>query len=151
MFFRFRFWFRPKVKNILSVIHYYFNTWSKIHHNHILGLEEVLKTCKLKSSCYCDVYSEYEKYEIEDKFLTSLLAFLSNVTAPDNSEFMGKTFQAAQLTHERFLTSDSCKIFFLISAKLNFHGPLVYIVLNITYSTTLQSPFFLGCKRCFLH
>ena len=29
------------------------------------------------------------------------------------SEFMGKTFQAAQLTHERFLTTDhSCKIFF---------------------------------------
>ena len=84
MFFRFRFWFRPKVKNILSVIHCYFNTWSKIHHNHILGLEEVLKTCKLKSSCYCDVSSEYEKYRVEDKFLTSLLAFLSNVTAPDN-------------------------------------------------------------------
>ena len=29
----------------------------------------------------------------------------------DISEFMGKTFQAAQLTHERFLTIDhSCKI-----------------------------------------
>ena len=29
------------------------------------------------------------------------------------SEFMGKTFQAAQLTHERFLAIDhSCKIFF---------------------------------------
>ena len=38
------------------------------------------------------------------------------------SEFMGKTFQAAQLTHGRFLTIDhSCKIFFLIYAKLNFH------------------------------
>ena len=32
-----------------------------------------------------------------------------------SSEFMGKTFQAAQLTHERFLTIDhSCKIFFEI-------------------------------------
>ena len=32
---------------------------------------------------------------------------------PVSSEFMGKTFQAAQLTHERFLTIDhSCKIFF---------------------------------------
>ena len=31
----------------------------------------------------------------------------------DSSEFMGKTFQAAQLTHERFLTIDhSCKICF---------------------------------------
>ena len=30
------------------------------------------------------------------------------------SEFMGKMFQAAQLTHKRFLTIDhSCKIFFL--------------------------------------
>ena len=32
---------------------------------------------------------------------------------PANSEFMGKMFQAEQLTHERFLTIDhSCKIFF---------------------------------------
>ena len=31
----------------------------------------------------------------------------------DISEFMGKTFQAAQLTHERFLTIDhSYKMFF---------------------------------------
>ena len=30
-----------------------------------------------------------------------------------SSEFMEKTFQSAQLTHERFLTIDhSCKIFF---------------------------------------
>ena len=34
-------------------------------------------------------------------------------TIPHNSEFMGKKFQAAQVTHERFLTIDhSCKIFF---------------------------------------
>ena len=47
-----------------------------------------------------------------------------------SSEFMGKTFQAAQLTHERFLTVDhSCKIFSLISAQLNFHR---------TFSTTHQ-------------
>ena len=52
---------------------------------------------------------------------------------------MGKTFQAAQLTHERFLTIDhSCKIFFLISAKLNFHGPLVCITICYLYSTTHQ-------------
>ena len=32
---------------------------------------------------------------------------------PASSEFMGKTFQAAQLTHERFLTIDhSRKIYF---------------------------------------
>ena len=36
----------------------------------------------------------------------------------DPSEFKGKTFQAAQLTHERFLTIDhSFKTFFLISVK----------------------------------
>ena len=36
-----------------------------------------------------------------------------NLGISDSSEFMGKTFQAAQLTHERFLTIDhSCKIFF---------------------------------------
>jgi hypothetical protein len=36
-----------------------------------------------------------------------------NVVLPNNSEFMGKTFQAAQLTHERFLTiGHSCKIIF---------------------------------------
>ena len=37
------------------------------------------------------------------------------VDHPVVSEFMGKTFQATQLTHERFLTIDySCKIFFHI-------------------------------------
>ena len=36
-----------------------------------------------------------------------------NKEGTDISEFMGKTFQAAQLTHERVLTIDhSCKIFF---------------------------------------
>ena len=41
------------------------------------------------------------------------------------SDFMGKTFQAVQLTHEILLTIDhSCKISF-ISATLNFHRPLV--------------------------
>ena len=35
------------------------------------------------------------------------------IPQPVASEFMGETFQAAQLTHERFLTIDhSCKIFF---------------------------------------
>ena len=39
------------------------------------------------------------------------ILILKALLAP--SEFMGKTFQAAQLTHERFLTIDhSCKIFF---------------------------------------
>ena len=38
---------------------------------------------------------------------------LSNDQVGLNSEVMGETFQAAQLTHERFLTIDhSCKIYF---------------------------------------
>ena len=52
---------------------------------------------------------------------------------------MGKTFQAAQLTHERFLTIDhSCKIFF-------WHLPnwtstdLWCLVLYVTYSSKHQS------------
>ena len=53
-----------------------------------------------------------------------------------SSEFMGIIFQAAQLSHERFLTIEhSCKIFF-ISAKLNFYQPLVGPY--VTYSTTSQ-------------
>ena len=53
---------------------------------------------------------------------------------------MGKTFQAAQLKHERFLTIDhSCKIF-LISAKLNFHRPLVCSTIHNIQHT-------LGCRN----
>ena len=38
------------------------------------------------------------------------------------NKFRGETFQAAQLTHERFLTLDhSWEYLFLISAHLNFH------------------------------
>ena len=40
-----------------------------------------------------------------------------------SSEFMGKTFQAAQLTNERFLTLDhSLQNIFLISAQLKFQS-----------------------------
>ena len=51
------------------------------------------------------------------------------------SEFMGITFQAAQLTHERFLTIDhSCKIFFdICQTELP-----QYVVLYVMYSTTHQ-------------
>ena len=51
---------------------------------------------------------------------------------------MGKTFEAAQLTHERFLTIDHyCKIF-VCTAKLNFHQPLWCVVLYVTYRNTHQ-------------
>ena len=59
------------------------------------------------------------KYILDSKFWvfvkSHLLAtnFFVPSAAPASSEFMGKTFQAAQLTDERFLTIDhSCKIFF---------------------------------------
>ena len=43
----------------------------------------------------------------------------------DISEFMGKTFQAAQLTHEIFDHRSLLQNTFLISVKLNSHQPLV--------------------------
>ena len=56
----------------------------------------------------------------------------------DNSELMGKTFQAAQLTHERFLTIDhSCKIFFWYLPNWTSTN-LWCVVLYATYSTTHQ-------------
>ena len=54
------------------------------------------------------------------------------------SEFMGKTFQAAQLTHERFLTIDhSCKIFFWYLPNWTSTN-LWCVVLYATSSTTHQ-------------
>ena len=51
---------------------------------------------------------------------------------------MGKTFQAAQLTHERFLTIDhSCKIFFWYLPNWTSTN-LWCVVLYATYSTTHQ-------------
>ena len=42
-----------------------------------------------------------------------LMAMVFAAYVSHSSEFMGKTFQAAQLTHDRFLTIDhSCKISF---------------------------------------
>ena len=58
--------------------------------------------------------------------------------ANDSSEFMGKTFQAAQLTHERFLTIDhSCKIFFWYLPNWT-STDLWCVVLYVTFSTTNQ-------------
>ena len=44
---------------------------------------------------------------------------------PGSSEFMEKTFQAARITHEIFDHRSLLQNIFLISAKLNFHQPLV--------------------------
>ena len=50
------------------------------------------------------------------------------------SEFMEERFQAAQLTHKRFLTTPAK--YLLISADLNFDGPLVCsIICYIWYYT----------------
>ena len=66
----------------------------------------------------------------DSKYLAQSYSMIALIDVGGSSEFMGKTFQAAQLTHERFLTVDhSCKIFSLISAQLNFHR---------TFSTTHQ-------------
>ena len=57
---------------------------------------------------------------------------------PNTSECMGKTFQAAQLTHERFLTIDhSCKMFFWYLPNWT-STDLWCIVLYVTYNTTHQ-------------
>ena len=57
---------------------------------------------------------------------------------PVSSECTGKTFQAAQLTHERFLTIDhSCKIFFWYLPSWTSTN-LWCVVLYVTYSTTHQ-------------
>ena len=57
---------------------------------------------------------------------------------PQSSEFMGKMFQAAQLTHERFMTIDhSWKIFFWYLPNWT-STDLWCVVLYVTYSTTHQ-------------
>ena len=53
-------------------------------------------------------------------------------------EFMGKTFQAAQLTHERFLTIDnSCKMFFWYLPNWTSTN-LWCVVLYVKHSSTHQ-------------
>ena len=54
------------------------------------------------------------------------------------NKFTGKTFQAAQLTHEKFLTLDhSCEIFFWYLPNWT-STDLWCVVLYVTYSTTYQ-------------
>ena len=68
-------------------------------------------------SCYLSKTTEIT-LTLAWSFLADLLSKMvigicKGMTIYVYSEFMGKTFQAAQLTHERFLTIDhSCKIFF---------------------------------------
>ena len=57
---------------------------------------------------------------------------------PAINKFMGKRFQAAQLTHERFLTiGHSCKIFFWYLPNWT-STDLCCVVLYVTYSTAHQ-------------
>ena len=57
---------------------------------------------------------------------------------PSSSEFVEKTFQATQLTHERFLTIDhSCKVFFWYLPNWT-STDLLCVVLYVAYSTTNQ-------------
>ena len=70
------------------------------------------------------------------------------VAHPLFSEFMGKTFQAAQLTHEIFLTIDhSCKIFFWYLPNWT-STDLWCVVLYVTYSTTHQRSLEVQFGRC---
>ena len=60
---------------------------------------------------YVNIKQNVQCYFIMANQISKRLLSLKQRTV--GSEFMGKTFQAAQLTHERFLTIDnSCKIFF---------------------------------------
>ena len=81
---------------------------------------------KINSMPFLSIQSRYKFFHRTQcsKFTIYIRIISSCLLLPVASEFMVKTFQAAQLTHEIFLTIDhSCKIFFLISAKLNFHQP----------------------------
>ena len=81
-----------------------------------------------------DKYLKWQWFRRNDNYSEGMTIFGRN----DTSEFMGKTFQAAQLTHERFLTIDhSCKIFFWYLSNWT-STDLWCVVLYVTYSTTHQ-------------
>ena len=77
----------------------------------------VRKSDRLKSEGDFEGDRQLEEWSPADRFSDSTfysrLVFSVNCFVTQISEFMRKTFQAAQLTHEIFLTIDhSCKIFF---------------------------------------
>ena len=72
-------------------------------------LPEVLKEAgyhtKLVGKWHLGHRSQFHPLKVGSKFCKTNMG--------ESSEFIWKTFQAAQLTHEKFLTIDhSCKIFF---------------------------------------
>ena len=88
---------------------------------------------KLNWATHCLARVHFENISSDDN-LNSIQAILD----PVGSEFMEKTFQAAQLTHERFLTIDHfCKIFFWYLPNWTSTN-LWCVVLYVTYSTTHQ-------------
>ena len=65
--------------------------------------------------------------------LITRFEYLNNFCLINTSEFMGKTFQAVQLTHERFLTiGHSCKEFFWYLPNWT-STDLWCVVLYVTY------------------
>ena len=77
----------------------------------------VRKSDRLKSEGDFEGDRQLEEWSPADRFSDSTfysrLVFSVNCFVTQISEFRQKTFQAAQLTHEIFLTIDhSCKIFF---------------------------------------
>ena len=83
---------------------------TKVFHNYLVLLESSLAVWEFwdwwqPAACINHRLDEVELYR--------QTSYCDLPHGPPSSEFMGKTFQAAQLTHERFLTIDhSCKIFF---------------------------------------
>ena len=74
-----------------------------------------------------------------DLIKNTIHTHMSHVPVGDSSEFMGKTFQATQLTHEIFLTIDhSCKIFFFWYLPNWTSTDLWFVVLYVTCSTKHQ-------------
>ena len=77
-------------------------------YNQHLNVNVKKRDYKSREMTSCQSIFRYK--EAEEKFKEFKFHSLAKGT---DSEFMGKTFQAAQLTHERFLTKEhSCKIFF---------------------------------------
>ena len=104
-------------------------------------LMEVRKSADTISKCPLVIYIRYNGLSYQDPYRLNHFEIMTDILIQkwwkyaylfqnkvdimlyfkvqgDSREFMGKTFQAAQLAHERFLTIDhSCKIFFWYSCN----------------------------------
>ena len=99
-------WFEQRWRSLksLSLWSGWFSCWNPNSEQQIIG------PCWIKKvSLFMNKYT----YILAKKFTISACTTQYAYKIAHSSKFMGKTFQAAQLTHERFLTIEhSCKIFF---------------------------------------